>query len=73
MARGKLVVLSRAQGSDEHEEIVDLAHEALTIHWPLLRRWLTESRDFRLWQEQQGCGSPETGKASLSHASASSA
>ncbi|WP_406160911.1 AAA family ATPase [Streptomyces sp. NBC_01005] len=56
LARGlvpdKLVVLSHAPGSDEHEEIIDLAHEALTVHWPRLRRWLTESRDFRRWQEQ---------------------
>ncbi|MFE3149081.1 trypsin-like peptidase domain-containing protein [Streptomyces sp. NPDC059218] len=56
LARGlvpdKLVVLSHAPGSDEHEEIVDLAHEALTVHWPRLRRWLTESRSFRRWQEQ---------------------
>ncbi|MFE3383203.1 nSTAND1 domain-containing NTPase, partial [Streptomyces anulatus] len=48
----KLVVLSRAPVGDEQEEIVDLAHEALTTHWPLLLGWLTESRDFRLWQEQ---------------------
>ncbi|MGW4021582.1 nSTAND1 domain-containing NTPase [Streptomyces sp. NPDC005009] len=52
LAPSKLVVLSRAPGGDEHEEIVDLAHEALTTHWPLLLGWLTESRDFRLWQEQ---------------------
>ncbi|MFB7755776.1 trypsin-like peptidase domain-containing protein [Streptomyces sp. NPDC056121] len=52
LAPGKLVVLSHAPGSDEHEEIVDLAHEALTTHWPLLRQWLVDSRDFRLWQEQ---------------------
>ncbi|MFJ2896072.1 AAA family ATPase [Streptomyces sp. NPDC087218] len=52
LAPDKLVVLSHAPGGDGHEEIVDLAHEALTDHWPRLRRWLTESRDFRLWQEQ---------------------
>ncbi|MEV7866574.1 hypothetical protein AB0P17_10810 [Streptomyces sp. NPDC088124] len=52
LARGKLVVLSHAPGDDEHEEIVDLAHEALTVHWSLLRGWLVDSRDFRLRQEQ---------------------
>ncbi|MFB7653709.1 MULTISPECIES: trypsin-like peptidase domain-containing protein [unclassified Streptomyces] len=52
LAPDKLVVLSRASGGEEGEEIVDLAHEALTVHWPLLRGWLAESRDFRLWQEQ---------------------
>ncbi|MFE9823943.1 trypsin-like peptidase domain-containing protein [Streptomyces sp. NPDC005791] len=52
LAPGKLVVLSRAPGGDEREELVDLAHEALTTHWPLLLGWLTESRDFRRRQEQ---------------------
>jgi hypothetical protein len=52
LAPSKLVVLSRAPGGTEQEEIVDLAHEALTAHWPRLREWLAESRDFRGWQEQ---------------------
>jgi WD40 repeat protein len=50
LAPSKLLVLSRAPGGDE--EIVDLAHEALTQLWPRLRRWLADSRDFRAWQEQ---------------------
>lgn len=49
---GKLLVLSHAPGESGQEEIVDLAHEALTDLWPLLRTWLVESRDFRAWQEQ---------------------
>jgi WD40 repeat protein len=52
LAPGKLVVLSRAPGGGEGDEIVDLAHEALTRLWPRLRQWLVESRDFRRWQEQ---------------------
>ncbi|QUI29860.1 hypothetical protein H9W91_02530 [Streptomyces alfalfae] len=52
LAKDKLVVLSHAPGGDAHEEIVDLAHEALTTHWPRLRQWLVDSRDFRVWQEQ---------------------
>ncbi|MYX33429.1 MULTISPECIES: AAA family ATPase [unclassified Streptomyces] len=52
LAPGKLVVLSSAPGGTEQEEIVDLAHEALTNLWPRLRQWLIDSRDFRLWQEQ---------------------
>ncbi|MDW6062289.1 trypsin-like peptidase domain-containing protein [Streptomyces sp. FXJ1.4098] len=48
----KLVVLSTTPGGAEQEEIVDLAHEALTSLWPRLRQWLIESRDFRSWQEQ---------------------
>ncbi|MCX5192506.1 trypsin-like peptidase domain-containing protein [Streptomyces sp. NBC_00249] len=50
LAPGKLVVLSRAPGGAE--EIVDLAHEALTRLWPRLKEWLADSRDFRAWQEQ---------------------
>lgn len=52
LAPGKLVVLSRAPGGAEGEEIVDLAHEALTELWPRLRQWLVDSREFRSWQEQ---------------------
>ncbi|GGM59132.1 hypothetical protein GCM10011608_50240 [Micromonospora sonchi] len=52
LAPGKLLVLSHTSGGAGQEEIVDLAHEALTELWPLLRRWLVESRDFRAWQEQ---------------------
>ncbi|MEV7069083.1 hypothetical protein AB0N97_40970 [Streptomyces collinus] len=52
LAPGKLVVLSRAPGGAERDEIVDLAHEALTRLWPHLQEWLVASRDFRHWQEQ---------------------
>ncbi|GLY23030.1 trypsin-like peptidase domain-containing protein [Micromonospora sp. NBRC 101691] len=52
LAPGKLLVLSHAPGDSGPEEIVDLAHEALTGLWPLLHGWLVESRDFRAWQEQ---------------------
>ncbi|MER5778436.1 trypsin-like peptidase domain-containing protein [Streptomyces sp. NPDC002039] len=50
MAPSKLVVLSPAP--DGSGEIVDLAHESLTRLWPQLRRWLTDTREFRTWQEQ---------------------
>ncbi|MFH9613191.1 hypothetical protein ACH4MM_05420 [Streptomyces pratensis] len=52
LAPGKLLVLSQAPEGPGQGEIVDLAHEALTELWPLLRGWLVESRDFRVWQEQ---------------------
>jgi WD40 repeat protein len=45
----KLVVHGRAP---DGEEIVDLAHEALTRLWPRLHRWLVDSQEFRVWQEQ---------------------
>ncbi|MFE0581471.1 WD40 repeat domain-containing protein [Streptomyces sp. NPDC058874] len=50
LATGKLVVLSPAP--DGSGEIVDLAHEALTRPWLQLNRWLTDTREFRTWQEQ---------------------
>lgn len=50
LAPSKLLVLSR--DPDGSGELVDLAHEALTRLWPRLRSWLTDSRDFRAWQEQ---------------------
>lgn len=49
LAPGKLVVLSPAP--DGSGEIVDLAHESLTRLWPRLRQWLTDTREFRTWQE----------------------
>ncbi|MEU9670496.1 trypsin-like peptidase domain-containing protein [Streptomyces bobili] len=51
LSYARLVVLSRAQGGAGQEDVVELAHEALTRLWPRLTRWLVESRDFRLWQE----------------------
>lgn len=30
---------------------VELAHEALVQHWPRLRAWVAEDRDFRAWQD----------------------
>ncbi|MFF4249512.1 trypsin-like peptidase domain-containing protein [Streptomyces sp. NPDC001822] len=50
-ATGKLLVLGQTPGPDP-DEIVDLAHEALTNLWPRLRGWLDDSRKFRHWQEQ---------------------
>ncbi|MFC9007624.1 nSTAND1 domain-containing NTPase [Streptomyces microflavus] len=48
LSPGKLIVFGR---TDEGTEIVDLAHEALTRHWPRLGDWLDDSRKFRTWQE----------------------
>ncbi|MGW1711530.1 caspase, EACC1-associated type [Streptomyces sp. NPDC002206] len=51
LAHRRLVVLSRAAGDAAQEEMVDLAHEALTRLWHTGRQWLVESHDHRLWQE----------------------
>jgi tetratricopeptide (TPR) repeat protein len=37
-----------AQGQDT----VELIHEALLRHWPPLRQWVAENRQFRLWQNR---------------------
>ncbi|MFF2189182.1 trypsin-like peptidase domain-containing protein [Streptomyces sp. NPDC058155] len=52
LAGARLVVLSRPSGSaGQEDEIVELAHEALTRQWPRLKEWLSESREARLWHE----------------------
>jgi WD40 repeat protein len=33
---------------------VELAHQALIEHWPRLRAWLTEDRDFLVWRSEVG-------------------
>jgi len=49
LAAGRLVVISRSSTGTEH---VQLAHQALIEHWPRLRGWLTEDRDFLAWRAQ---------------------
>ncbi|GHB62143.1 hypothetical protein GCM10010377_61570 [Streptomyces viridiviolaceus] len=52
LAGARLVVISRPPGgARKDDEIVELAHEALTRQWPRLKEWLTESRESRLWHE----------------------
>ncbi|MFB8138848.1 serine protease, partial [Streptomyces parvus] len=52
LAGARIVVLSRPPGSaGQTDEIVELAHEALTRQWPRLKEWLAESREARLWHE----------------------
>ncbi|MGK7883376.1 MAG: pentapeptide repeat-containing protein [Crocosphaera sp.] len=41
LADEKLIVTDRTQQGDE---VIDVAHEALIRHWELLRQWLDESR-----------------------------
>ncbi|WP_295446000.1 AAA family ATPase [uncultured Thiodictyon sp.] len=49
LANARLVVTGRdAQG----QETVELIHEALLRHWPPLRQWIDENRQFRLWQNR---------------------
>ncbi|TWF81283.1 trypsin-like peptidase [Pseudonocardia hierapolitana] len=49
LAAGRLVVVARSSTGTEH---VQLAHQALIAHWPRLRDWLTEDRDFLAWRAQ---------------------
>jgi hypothetical protein len=49
LAAGRLVVVARTATG---EQVVQLAHQALIAHWPRLRDWLTEDRDFLAWRAQ---------------------
>jgi hypothetical protein len=51
LATGRLVVVERAA---DGQEVIQLAHQALIAHWPRLRDWLTEDRDFLTWRDQVG-------------------
>jgi hypothetical protein len=49
LAAGRLLVIERTAAGAEH---VQLAHQSLVAHWPRLRDWLTEDRDFLAWRAQ---------------------
>jgi WD40 repeat protein len=49
LAAGRLVVLGSAP---DGTATVELAHQALIEHWPRLREWLVEDRDFLSWRHQ---------------------
>ena len=34
--------------------VIDIAHEALIRHWPRLREWVNEDRDFKTWRDRFG-------------------
>jgi energy-coupling factor transporter ATP-binding protein EcfA2 len=42
----KLLVTSELERGEERVPVVDVIHEALIRHWPLLRRWLEENQKF---------------------------
>jgi WD40 repeat protein len=47
LAESRLIVLGTAP---DGTNTVELAHQALIEHWPRLRGWLTEDRDFLAWR-----------------------
>jgi hypothetical protein len=53
LADARLLVTSglqpRAGTGGEAVATVEVAHEALIRHWPRLRRWLNEGREFQTW------------------------
>ncbi|MHA6619468.1 nSTAND1 domain-containing NTPase [Pseudonocardia sp. DLS-67] len=51
LAAGRLVVVER---DTDGQERIQLAHQALIAHWPRLRDWLTDDRDFLGWRDQVG-------------------
>ncbi len=46
LADEKLLVTSELERGEEQVPVVDVVHEALIRHWPLLRRWLEENQKF---------------------------
>lgn len=49
LTRGRLLVIGR---EPDGTHSVELAHQALIDHWPRLREWLSEDRDFLAWQQE---------------------
>ncbi|WP_345604834.1 serine protease [Pseudonocardia adelaidensis] len=49
LVAGRLLVVERAGGEGDR---IQLAHQALIAHWPRLREWLTQDRDFLSWRDQ---------------------
>lgn len=49
LARGRLVVVGQ---QPDGTPTVELAHQALIDHWPRLRDWLAEDREFLVWLHQ---------------------
>ena len=45
LAGAKLLVTSELQQGSPGTAVVDVVHEALIRHWPLLRQWVEENRD----------------------------
>jgi WD40 repeat protein len=50
LADAKLLVTDRDE--ETGADTVEVAHEALIRHWPTLRGWMDQDRDFRRWQER---------------------
>ncbi len=48
LVAGRLVVVEQAGGDGDR---IQLAHQALIAHWPRLRDWLTQDRDFLSWRD----------------------
>jgi WD40 repeat protein len=50
LAKARLLFVERNRNSEV--VTVELAHEALILHWPRARNWLDEERTFLLWRER---------------------
>src|SRR5207249_9421117 len=48
LVAGRLVVVEQAGAGGDR---IQLAHQALIAHWPRLRDWLTQDRDFLAWRD----------------------
>lgn len=48
LVAGRLIVVEQIGGDGDR---IQLAHQALIAHWPRLRDWLTQDRDFLSWRD----------------------
>jgi tetratricopeptide (TPR) repeat protein len=52
LIQARLVTVAVA--SDQHQQMVEIAHEALVRRWPRLRQWLEEDREILVWRQRLG-------------------
>jgi hypothetical protein len=50
MVEQRLLVRERRKTEEGEFDVVEVAHEALLREWPILNGWLTQEREFLMWQ-----------------------
>ncbi len=46
------IVEEKGQGTVERVAMVEVVHEALIRHWPMLREWIDADLEFLMWRER---------------------
>lgn len=52
LTQARLVTVAVA--SDQRQQMVEIAHEALVRRWPRLKQWLEEDREILVWRQRLG-------------------